>query len=148
MRNNKISVLIAVLFLIVAQSLFNVGCSTADDVDGEQLERDFFEDIQLQNFEAVEAKIAFGFQSLHQDGARNREEEIALIKGLMLGKVTLTDFIVTRNGDTIVVTYMGSVEETIDGQIVTTQPVPRMSVWIRTESGWQWISHVNMVPLN
>jgi len=115
--------------------------------DGEKMERQMWEDIKAKNWEAVEGKIAEGFQSVHVDGARHRAGEITLIKKLDLGQVTLSDFTSTMNGDNIVVTYMISAQESIDLERLPTKPAPRLSVWKKGASGWQWICHANLTPI-
>ena len=40
--------------------------------DGEEMEKQMWEDIKAKNWKAVENKIAEGFQSVHPDGARDR----------------------------------------------------------------------------
>jgi hypothetical protein len=47
--------------------------------DGEQMERQMWEDIKAKNWKAVEDKIAEGFQSVHPDGARDRANEITIL---------------------------------------------------------------------
>lgn len=114
---------------------------------GEDLERQMWKDLKAKNWERVESRIAEGFQSIHQDGARDRNQEIALLKGLNLGDYTLSDFKETSSGGTIVVTYFISVKETIDGKILGTAPAGRISIWVKTDKGWQWAAHANLNPL-
>ncbi|PYI61482.1 MAG: nuclear transport factor 2 family protein [Verrucomicrobia bacterium] len=115
--------------------------------DGEKMERKMWEDIKAKNWEAVEGKIAEGFQSVHVDGARDRAGEITLIKKLGVGQVALSDFKSTMNDDNIVVTYMISAQESIDLERLPTKPAPRLSVWKKGASGWQWICHANLTPI-
>jgi Domain of unknown function (DUF4440) len=115
--------------------------------DGEKLEKQMWEDIKAKNWKAVESKIAEGFQSVHPDGARDRSGEISLIKNLNVGEVTLSDSKSTMNGDNIVVTYMISAQEPIDLERLPTKPAPRLSVWKKGASGWQWMSHANLTPI-
>jgi hypothetical protein len=115
--------------------------------DGEKMEKQMWEDIKGKNWKAVENKIAEGFQSVHPDGARDRAGEIALIKNLNVGQVALSDLKSTINGDNIVVTYMISAQETIDLERLPTKPAPRLSIWQKGASGWQWISHANLTPI-
>ena len=115
--------------------------------DGEKMEKQMWEDIKAKNWEAVESKIAEGFQSVHPDGARDRAGEISLIKNLDVGQVGLSDLKSTVNGDNIVVTYMISAQETIDLERLPTKPAPRLSVWKKGASGWQWICHANLTPI-
>jgi len=106
-----------------------------------------WEDIKAKNWKAVEGKIADGFQSVHPDGARNRANEISLIENLNLGQVEFNNFKSTTSGDDIVVTYMISAQETIDLERLATKSTPRLSVWKKGASGWQWICHANLNPI-
>jgi hypothetical protein len=115
--------------------------------DGEKMEKQIWEDFKAKNWQAVESKIADGFQSVHPDGVRDRAGEISLIKSLNVGQTALSDLKSTANGDNIVVTYMISAQETIDLERLPTKPAPRLSVWKKGASGWQWISHANLTPI-
>jgi len=115
--------------------------------DGEKMEKQIWEDIKAKNWKAVEDKIAEGFQSVHPDGARDRAGEISLIKNLNVGKVALSDFKSTMDGDNIVVTYMISAQETIDLERLPTKPTPRLNVWKKGQNGWQWNCHANHTPI-
>ncbi len=63
---------------------------------GEKLVRQLWVDFKAPNIDAIEKQMASGFQSAHQHGAHNRDQEIALIKGVNLGEYTLSDFKVTQ----------------------------------------------------
>jgi hypothetical protein len=58
-----------------------------------------------------------------------------LIKNLKVGQVEFNDFRSTMNSDNIVVTYMISVQETIDLEQLPTKPTPRLSVWRKGATG-------------
>ncbi len=118
-----------------------------EKVNGEQLEKELWSDFKSMKMDTITKKIADAFQSVHGDGTRNKQEEIELLNNLDLGNYQLTDFTVTRQDNIIVVTYMVSVEETIKGETLSTKPSPRMSVWIKSEQGWQWIAHANLNPM-
>lgn len=104
-------------------------------------------DFNGKDWKTVESKIADGFQSVHPDGARDRTGEIKRIENLNLGQFTLSNFKSTTFGDTIVVTYMIAVQETIDQKRLPTKPAPRLSVWKKGPNGWQWICHANLNPI-
>jgi len=95
----------------------------------------------------IEKTMAKGFQSVHQYGSNSREQEIKLIEGLKLGQYTLSNIKITRDGPVIVATYFVSVEETIKGERLPKNPAARLSVFLKTDSGWKWISHANLEPL-
>jgi len=135
---NKIYIVTSFMTFFISFSLF------ADISQGEVLEKQMWDDMKHRNFSAVENHIAQGFQSIHTDGARNREDEIQLIKNLNLGSYRISDIKVTEAKDSFIVTYMISVSETIDDIRLSAQPTPRMSVWGKIEDKWQWISHANL----
>lgn len=114
---------------------------------GEKLVHQLWADMQKPDIEGIEKTIAEGFQSVHQFGSSNREEEIELIKGLKLGNYKLSDMKITQNESVIVATYFVSVEETIMGKRLLKKPEPRLSVFVKTDSGWKWIAHANLKPL-
>ena len=95
-------------------------------------------DIKAKNWNAVESRIADGFQSVHPDGPRDRAGEIALLKKMNLGDFTLSNFKSTVVGDNIVVTFTMTVAQTIDGKQLSPKPAYRLSVWKKGASGWQW----------
>jgi len=105
-------------------------------------------DIKAKNWNAVESRIADGFQSVHPDGPRDRAGEIALLKKMNFGDFTLSNFKSTVVGDNIVVTFTMSVAQTIDGKHLPPKPAYRLSVWKKGAGvGWQWISHANFAPI-
>jgi hypothetical protein len=105
---------------------------------GEKLEREMAADIKAKNWNAVESRIADGFQSVHPDGPRDRAGEIALLKKMNLGDFTLSNFKSTVVGDNIVVTFTMTVAQTIDGKQLPPKPAYRLSVWKKGAGGWQW----------
>ncbi|MGD9788348.1 MAG: nuclear transport factor 2 family protein [Sulfuricellaceae bacterium] len=115
--------------------------------EGEKLVRQFWNDMATQNIAAIEKYLAPGFQSIHQDGARDRAGEITLLKGLNMKKYSLSDFKETENGPVVIVTYFASTHETIGGKELSSKPAPRMSAWLKTGQGWQLIMHANLNPL-
>ena len=117
------------------------------NLEGENLYRQFLSAIAGQNWSAVEAMIAPSFQSVHSDGTRDRIAELALLKGVNLGTYTLHDFKVTKADNHLVVTSWISIEETIDGERLSTKSAPRLSVWDKTPTGWQMIALANLNPV-
>lgn len=116
--------------------------------EGERLERQIWADAKALNFKELEKKIAPEFQSLHLDGVRNRAGELDLIKELHLGDYYLSNFKVSHDNDTIVVTYSVSADETIDLRHLSPKATWRMSVWKKNHAHqWQWISHTNLHSL-
>jgi len=137
-----------VLALVVAGSIGPPAWPAAEPAAlGEQLVREFWEAIRTEDVVALEAILAPGFQSVHQDGTRDRDEELALCAGLDIDGYTLTDFVTTRQGGTIVVTFMASVAETLAGTRTSTVPAARMAVFLMTEDGWRLVAYANLEPM-
>lgn len=111
---------------------------------GEKLVRQLFSDMKSANIPAIRRIISPAFQSIHQDGARNRDQQIELVKGLNMGAPVLGDFVETRNGSVLVVTYTVKVEETVGGKQLTGKPARRLTVFQETPDGWRWIAHANL----
>ena len=114
--------------------------------DGETLYREFVGAVAVEDWNAVDAMLAEDFQSVHTDGARDKAQEMAMLKGLNLGDLALSDFTSTRAGDTIVATHWLSVEETIDGSRLSTKAAPRLTVWRQGAAGWQIIAIASLNP--
>lgn len=114
---------------------------------GESLERAMWKAIAARDMKAVEAMLAPGFLSIHEDGARDRTAEISLIAGLDVGPYELTGFRETREGGSIVVCYFAETSETLDGARISKRKSARSSVWAMTPDGWQWIHHANLNPM-
>jgi len=115
-----------------------------ENSEGKVLVEKVWADMKAGNLDELKAIMAEGFQSLHQDGSRNAEEELKLIAGLNLGDYKLADFVITGEGNTLIVTYFVSVEETIKGERLSSVPAPRMTIFVETEDGWKWLAHANL----
>jgi hypothetical protein len=122
------------------------------DVDiqvlGKQLVVELWHDFETADAEAIEGYISPAFQSVHQDGARGAAAEIEVVKNLSLGEYTLSDFHVSQAGPVLIVTYLVSASETIAGETLPTAPAARLSAFLQTGDGWEWICHANLNPMS
>ncbi len=147
MKVRKLVVIMTVVFLVISQSIVIAQECTTELNLGEDLVRELWNDFKTQNISALEEKIAPGFQSIHQDGARDAEAELKLLEELNLGEYTLSNFKVTQVGPAIIVSYFVSVEEIIEGKRLSREPAARLSIFLKTDSIWQWIARANLNPL-
>lgn len=147
MNVGKLVVMMTIVFLVISQRGVIALGSTTELGLGEDLVRELWNDFKTQDISALESKIAPGFQSVHDDGARDAEAELKLLKGLNLGQYTLSNFKVTLAGPAIIVSYFVSAEETIEGQRLSSKPAARLTIFLKTDSDWQWIAHANLNPL-
>lgn len=136
------------IVMVTGLTMFVGPLSAADEVDGEQLVRGIWHELEANDTVSLQARMSPAFQSLHSDGARSAEQELQLIKGLHLGSYTLDKFDVTRDGGVLIVTYFVSVEETIDDKRLTGQPAGRMDVFASSDGGWKWLAHANLKPVS
>jgi hypothetical protein len=147
MKVGKFLVTMTIVFLVIGHSSAIAQQSTTELSVGEELVRELWNYFKTQNVATLESKIAPGFQSIHEDGARNAEEELKLLEELNLGEYTLSNFKVTEVGPTIIVSYFVSVAETIESKRLSTEPAARLTIFLKADSGWQWIAHANLKPL-
>ena len=137
-----------VLFISNCSKLPKQPVKEIQSVDGEKLVRQLWSDFKRNNREVFENWIADGFQSIHQDGSRNKAEQITLLMNLNLGDYTLSNFKTTQNENIVIVTYTVSVHETIDGKVLPTAPAQRLSIFQKIDNDWKWIAHANLNPMN
>jgi hypothetical protein len=119
----------------------------ADGSLGASLEKRMWDNIKAHNWILVDKNIASNFQSAHEDGSRNKDQEIDLIKKLNLGSYQITNLKTTEHGGVIVVTYTISVGESTDPKRLSQGPYPCLSIWKNNNGNWQWIAHSNLSRL-
>lgn len=115
--------------------------------DGEALVRQLWIDFKSRDKALFNHWLSDAFQSVHEDHARDKADEIKLLMGLHLGKYTLDNFKSTQDGKTCVVTYSVSVHEMIDGKYLPKAPAERLSVFTYNKGNWKWIAHANLNPM-
>jgi hypothetical protein len=138
MRALKVVVSCALGLLIGCGTLF-AGEQQQGSGFGEELARQLWADISKGDSPSIERWFAEEFQSIHQDGAKNRDQELEIIKNLNLGEYKLSNFTVTQEGPALIVTYLVSAEEG--------QRLPRLSVFLSTDTGWKLIAHASPKPV-
>lgn len=136
------------IFIGSAITLLSCFSLSAEASKGEALETQMWEDMKHHNWSGVENNIADSFQAVHSFGTNNRAEELDLIKKLYLGSYKISDIKTTENDDTIIVTYLIAVSETIDDKRLSARPAPRLSVWKKIDGKWKWIAHANLNPVD
>jgi hypothetical protein len=154
-RNNQLEetmekrlFIIPVFFLI----LNFIGCqrpaANIPIADGEKLVRQLWTDFKSNDREVLEKWTAQGFQSVHEDGASVRDQEINLLMNLNLGEYTLDQFQTTQDGNVVVVTYTVATTETIAGKVLPKATAERLSVFMYDGKDWKWIAHANLNPMD
>ena len=137
------------VFLGILVILSFVGCEKITPLaDGEKLVRTLWSDFNSNDEAVFQNWISDGFQSVHEDKARSKDEEINVLMALHLGTYTLDNFKTTQDNNVVIVTYTVAVHETIDGKILPTAPAERLSVFMYDGENWKWIAHANLNPIN
>lgn len=142
-----------VCVLVLVLSMLCIGPVMAGDDDsgmnklGEKLLKQLWTNIQRGDMEALDQMTAAGFQSVHQFGANDKAQEMDLIKGLKIDSYLLSKIKVTGTDTVIVTSYFVSVAETIKGERLSKVPAPRLTIFVKTDSGWNWLAHGNLKPL-
>jgi hypothetical protein len=115
--------------------------------EGERLVTDLFAAMKEQNWDKLENMIHPAFQSVHFDGTRNQSQEMQLLKGSHLGDYSLSKFQITMSEAILVVSYVVSAEELIDGKPTLPKSSCRLSVFHKTDEGWKWVAHASFVKI-
>jgi len=139
----KIAVLLILSVFILGTDLPASDKAPAQSL-GDKLVHQLWADLKNRDMSAMEKLLADGFQAINRSGTRGMEAQRKLLKDVNLGKYEITNVRATQNGPVIVVTYLVAAEETLLGKrLPPGKPSPRLSVFLKTDSGWQWIAHAN-----
>lgn len=114
---------------------------------GEKLVMELYADIKTHNWDRLENMIHPAFQSVHEDGARNKDEEMQLLKGLHLGEYTLSDFNITMSESILIVSYTVTAQELIDGKLTLPHSSYRLSVFHKMDERWKWVAHASFITI-
>lgn len=112
---------------------------TDSDSTGEKLVKELFKDIEQSNISALRSRISGNFQCISESGITNRKGEIKAIQDSELEDFELSEFHSTRQNDTLVVTYKLKSDKSVGGEDAEDEPVNQLSVFVKTDSGWEWI---------
>jgi len=115
-----------------------------DNTLGQQQVEKLWADFAKPDLDSLDQLVAPGFQSLHEDGARNWAQERKLVAELKLSPYILSDYRITRSGTTLVVTYQCKVGETIAAARLAKEATPRLDVFVQSGNEWKLLSHVNV----
>lgn len=97
------------LFLAVS------GVSLEEEVDFEKLENELWQVAKDLTWPKLKSMVALGYQEVDEAGRRERKAALKDTATEKMSDFKLSDFKVTRNGPTVVVTYYADVAETIGG---------------------------------
>jgi hypothetical protein len=149
MKNLKIPTVLTFAFLVVTTLISGPTAVRAEDL-GEKLVRQVWDRLKSGDPAEFEKVFAPGFQSAMIGGVHNRNRELQILGGVKLEEYRMRDFKTTRNGNVLVVTYYAAPKSKGSSFWFShAKPgTPRMSVFIKTDKGWQMVAHANFMPLH
>ncbi len=118
-----------------------------DPAKGEALVYQLWDAFRNQDLEGIKQNMAPGFQSVHDFGAFNLDEELELLRGLAITEFEISDLKITNEEHLIIATYFVAVSETIDGERLSHDPAPRMTIFVKDDGIWRWAAHANLKPV-
>lgn len=114
--------------------------------EAEELVKTIWTYFASNNTEALSEMMVEGFQSMHQDGPRTKDQELELISKLNLGEYSISYGNITTSNNILMVSYKMTVKETIEDK--TYDDVTwRFDTFENVDGNWKWLSHVNLLPL-
>lgn len=141
----------AIMILLSAILLFTLFACDSDGeapkADGEKLVRQLWTDFNKTDEAVFNNWLSDAFQSVHEDKARGKADEIKVLMNLHLDGYTLANFTSTQDENVLVVTYTVAVNETINGEVLPKAPAERLSVFMYDDGDWKWIAHANLNPM-
>lgn len=116
---------------------------TADDQQGEELADEFFSILQRGDTEELDAFLDPAFQIARADGSTADKTQY-LQQPATVQAYQIDNVVATRDGAVLVVRYDVTTEEVIDRQAYSSDPAPRLSVFVDEGGKWQMIAHANL----
>lgn len=117
----------------------------SEDAATKTVIENWFTAMKNNQTEQAASFLAPQFQSIHTDGiARNKAQEVELIKNLNMKSYHLTNFKFSQNGNTMVVTYFDKGAEEIDNNSIDPTKAGRMAVLQKQNGKWVIIAYANL----
>ena len=116
---------------------------TADDELGEELADEFFSILQRGDTEQLDAFLDPAFQIARADGS-TADKQTYLQQPATVQAYQIDNVAATRDGEVLVVRYEVTTEEVIERQAYSSDPAPRLSVFVDDGGTWRLIAHANL----
>lgn len=137
--------IINITAFILLSGIFSFSKAQVEN-EAEELVNTIWTYFASNNTEALSEMMVEGFQSMHQDGPRTKDQELELISKLNLGEYSISYGNITTSDNILMVSYKMTVKETIKDK--TYDDVTwRFDVFGNIDGRWMWLSHVNLLPL-
>jgi len=111
---------------------------------GEQLQRAFLDDIKNKHWTEVEQRLSANFILVTASGVCDRAASMERIRSLDLKGYTLSDVNVRPQGADAVLSYLISIDGSMNGHALPSEPQRVVSTWQEVSGRWILISQVNV----
>jgi hypothetical protein len=115
------------------------------EVEAENLERLSIKLLQEKNWDELEAMLDPACQFVNHKGACDRTSAMALMKEMNLGPVECKDFKVTQAGDNLIISFWLAAIEFCDGERLSPNYSPRLSIWRKNNHQWKCIAYADLI---
>jgi hypothetical protein len=113
---------------------------------GEQLERQFWTDIQKKDWKDLQPRLAPMFASSSLTGNRDRQASIDYWQQWNLQSVSVANVQVQSAGSDFIVTATITVTGALGSKPAPTEPVYSMTVWQQVSKGFVVVAHSDTLP--
>lgn len=115
------------------------------EAEAQALERYSVKLIQDKNWNALEKMLDPACQFVNSNGAYDRESAMSLMREMNLGAVEFKDFKVTQAQDNLIISFWITAVEDRNGDTLSPEYSPRLSVWRKNDSQWQCIAYADLI---
>lgn len=105
------------------------------------LEQKTLDLIQSGNWPALDAMLAPECQFVTNSGVFDKQQAMALMRGMQLTASSMRHIKATENGDTLIVSFELGCTELINGQPQSKDYSPRLSVWKKVNGQYLCVAY-------
>jgi hypothetical protein len=140
------------MVLLAGAIILGVACSDSDggsaatldnpDETGSELVNEYITLLQQKDEAGLRSFLSDAFIIQRADGSS--AEKAAYLENLPdIGEFTITEVTAHQAEDALIVRWLLTVNEVINGQTYSTEPAPRLSTFVYLDGDWRLSSHAN-----
>ncbi len=140
------------LVIIIGLLLWGESCGTADNKNaptltdpaqtGQQLVDNYMSLLAKNDAAGLKTFLSDSFLRQGTDGMFATKDQY-LSNLPQVSNYHITDVTAKQSGDALVVRWMSSVDEVVNGKTLQTTPAPRLATFVWEQGQWKLLSHAN-----